>query len=98
MTISRRKLLAATAGAILAAPAIGRAQQKVIKVASLRTVMTITAHFLRALRGSRLSDRGRHVREPGRLQERRGHAVGGFRHLRHPQPPCSAPPRASRSW
>jgi NitT/TauT family transport system substrate-binding protein len=45
MTISRRKLLAGAAGIALAAPAIGHAQDRVVKVAGLRTILTVTPHF-----------------------------------------------------
>jgi len=45
MTLSRRKLLAGAAGVALAAPAIVRAQDKIVRAAGLRTVLTVAAHF-----------------------------------------------------
>jgi NitT/TauT family transport system substrate-binding protein len=47
MKISRRHLLAGAAGAsaILAAPSIGRAQEKVLKIGGLRLIHSITPHF-----------------------------------------------------
>ena len=45
MKMTRRALLAGVAGAALAAPAIVRAQDKVLKVGGLRLIHSITPHF-----------------------------------------------------
>jgi NitT/TauT family transport system substrate-binding protein len=45
MKLTRRVLLAGVAGAALAAPAIVRAQDKVLKIGGLRLIHSITPHF-----------------------------------------------------
>ncbi len=83
--ILRRHFLigAGLAAGTLSAPSVLRAQERVIKMGSLRLIHSMPPHFYEKFAPAGTKIEITTFDSADRRQERRGHQVGRFRHLRH---------------